>query len=338
MELLQSTNNLPKSRFEGYERMVPAFSQRKTQPKISHNDSLNYQFVVFDTETISLGKQAQICQLAAMTKDGKTYNEYVLPTCNISSYASCANKLTVKTVNDERTLLKENVPVHSVPLSECLQSFTTFLSSSTHCHTVLIGHNSSVFNTLTLLRCAGNSYKETLLSKNVFFPDSPPLVKTIAKGGNALLNPDGKPCKSNLPSVYQVVCHEDFNAHDALEDVCALHGVLFQCPLQLTSADIVNNSNVKSTSFAFKDMEFLDRRHKRMQTFKDKLLVKQNIIQKIAEGGLFYDDLKDLYNNGGKEALNAILSNSPTTPRQSVLRGKKHPDTLHKIIQHFEGK
>ena len=105
MELLKSTNNLPKSTFEGYERMVPAFSQRKTQPKVSHNDSLNYQFVVFDTETTLLGKQAQIFQLAAMTKDGKTYNEHVLPTCNISSYAPRVNKLTVKTVNDERTLL-----------------------------------------------------------------------------------------------------------------------------------------------------------------------------------------------------------------------------------------
>ena len=233
VELLKSTNNLPKSTFEEYERMVPAFLQRKTQPKISHNDSLNYQFVVFDTETTSLGKQAQICQLAAMTKDGKTYNEYVLPTCNISSYASRVNKLTVKTVNGERTLLKENVPVHSVPLSECLQSFTTFLSSSTHCHTVLIGHNSSVFDTPTLLRCAGNSNKETLSSKNVFFADSLPLIKTLAKGGNALLNPDGKPCKSNLPSVYQAVFHEDFNTHDALEDVRALHRVLFQSPLQL---------------------------------------------------------------------------------------------------------
>ncbi|PFX24896.1 hypothetical protein AWC38_SpisGene10486 [Stylophora pistillata] len=91
-------------------------------------------------------------------------------------------------------------------------------------------------------------------------------------------------------------------------------------------------------------MDFLDGRHERMYTFKDKLylqgdnglLVKENIIQKIAESGLCYDDLKDLYNNGGKEALVSILSKSPTTSRRSAPRGTKHPDTLHKLIQHFQ--
>ena len=95
--------------------MVPEFLKRQTQPKISYNLSVKYQFVVFDTETTSLGKDAQICQLAAINQHGKTYNEYVLSTCNISNYASCVNKLTLKTVNGQRTLLKENVPVRSVP-------------------------------------------------------------------------------------------------------------------------------------------------------------------------------------------------------------------------------
>ena len=103
--------------------MVPAFIQRHMQLKFFYSYLLKYQFIVFDTETASLGKKAQICQLAAITQEGKTYNEYVLPTCNISNYASRVNKLTVKTVNGQKTLLKENVPVHSVPLSECLQTF-----------------------------------------------------------------------------------------------------------------------------------------------------------------------------------------------------------------------
>ncbi|KAJ7336009.1 hypothetical protein OS493_013379 [Desmophyllum pertusum] len=59
VELLKSTNNLPKSKFQEYETMVPAFIQRHTQPKISYNHSLKYQFVVFDTETTSLGKEAK---------------------------------------------------------------------------------------------------------------------------------------------------------------------------------------------------------------------------------------------------------------------------------------
>ena len=105
----------------------------------------------------------------------------------------------------------------------------------------------------------------------MFFADSLSLIKTLVKGGNALLNPDKKPCKSNIPTVYKAVFQEEFNAHDALEDVRALHRVLFQSPLQVTVADIVNNSNMKSTFFAFEDMEFLDGRQEHMQTFKDKL-------------------------------------------------------------------
>ena len=99
--------------------------------------------------------------------------------------------------------------------------------------------------------------------------------------------------------MYVAVFQGEFNAHDALEDLHALHHVLFQSPLWLTIADIVNNSNMKSTSFAFEDMEFLDGHHKYMQAFKNKLfsqgdngLVKQNTIQKIAESSPCYDDLQ----------------------------------------------
>ena len=72
--------------------------------------------------------------------------------------------------------------------------------------------------------------------------------------------------------------------------------------MKVAVADIVNNSNIKSTSFAYEDMQFLDERLERMQTFKDKLysqgddgLVKQTVIQKIAESGISYQDLSVLY-------------------------------------------
>lgn len=78
----------------------------------------------------------------------------------------------------------------------------------------------------------------------MFFAHSLPLIKTLIKGGNALLNPDGKPCKSNLPTMHKAVFHEECNAHDAFEEVCALQRILLQSPLQLTIADIVKNSNL----------------------------------------------------------------------------------------------
>ena len=289
IKLLQSTLSLPKPKFLEYDRMVSPFQKRPVQPKVCFNNAAKYQFVVFDTETTSLGKDAEICQIAAITKGGNTYNNYILPTRNISHYASRVNKLTVKITNGQRTLFKENAPVKSVPLSECLVNFLNFLSSvgpsSTTRHTVLIGHNSSVFDTPTLLRCAGPDFKQTLSSMNVSFAESLHLVKTLTKSGHTSLNPGGKACKSNLPSVFKTLFDEDFQAHDALEDVHALRRVLFESPLKLTDADIVNNSNLKPASFAFEDMMYLGERFVRMQTFKDNLfpqsgngLIKQSLI------------------------------------------------------------
>ena len=149
IKLLQSTLFLPKLKFLEYERMVPLFQKRPVQPKICFNNVTKYQFVEFDTETTPLGKDAEICQIAAITKGGNTYKNHIFPTCSISHYASRVNKLTFKITNGQRTLFKENSPVKSVPLSECLVNFLHFLSSvgpsSTTRHTVLIGHNPSVF-------------------------------------------------------------------------------------------------------------------------------------------------------------------------------------------------
>ena len=73
--------------------------------------------------------------------------------------------------------------------------------------------------------------------------------------------------RANLPS--KSLLNEEFLPHEALEDVCALHRLLFQSPLVLTVEDIVNKSNAKPASFAFEDMVFLDERFQHLQTFRD---------------------------------------------------------------------
>ena len=61
---------------------MPTFKKRPKQPKISYKNTVHYQFLVYDPEqggsTLSTGS----------SKAGETYNEYVLPTCYISRYAS----------------------------------------------------------------------------------------------------------------------------------------------------------------------------------------------------------------------------------------------------------
>ena len=144
----------------------------------------------------------------------------------------------------------------SLPLSECLVNFLNFLSSvgpsSTTRHTVLIGHNSSVFDTPTLLRCAGLDFKQMLSSMNFSFVYSLHLLKTLTKNRHTSLNLGGKARKSNLPSVFKTLFDEYFQAHYALEGVRALRRVLFEFPLKLTDEDIVININLKPASFSAK--------------------------------------------------------------------------------------
>ena len=144
----------------------------------------------------------------------------------------------------------------SLPLSECLVNFLNFLSSvgpsSTTRHTVLIGHNSSVFDTPTLLRCAGLDFKQMLSSMNFSFVYSLHLLKTLTKNRHTSLNLGGKARKSNLPSVFKTLFDEYFQAHYALEGVRALRRVLFKFPLKLTDEDIVININLKPASFSTK--------------------------------------------------------------------------------------
>ena len=78
------------------------------------------------------------------------------------------------------------------------------------------------------------------------------------------------PAEANFLLVFKSLFNEEFLPYEALEDVCALHRLLFQSPLVLTVEDIVNKSNVKPASFAFEDMVFLNERFQHLQTFRDK--------------------------------------------------------------------
>ena len=74
------------SQLKDYEKLVPPFTTRPTHATISYQDTIKYEFIVYDTETTATGRNAQICQLhvAAITKSGQYFNQYILPTGNIT--------------------------------------------------------------------------------------------------------------------------------------------------------------------------------------------------------------------------------------------------------------
>ena len=101
-----------------------------------------------------------------------------------------------------------------------------------------------------------------------------------------------------------------------MEDVLVLRKILFSSKLELSSRTIVENSAFTGTNHAFKDLEYLDGRHKILQSFRGKLYnperndsaITKSIAEKIAGSGLAYEDLKNVYNRYGKEGVWAAVT------------------------------
>lgn len=340
--------NISDNELHEYEKLVPSYYAQPDLPKLTYDPKQTYTFVVFDTETTCTGKNAELCQLSAI-HENQVFSKYILPTGNVSTGASRVNKLSVQNINGIRKLLKENQPVETVSLDKALQEFHTFLSqvkcsSQKETCIVLIGHNSSTFDTPILLRRSDENFRSKLSNLNVYFGDSQILVKHLLKDKHpALQLSESASCKSNQSALYSHLFNEEFEAHDALEDVKALEKILFHSTLQLNKEKLVNCSGVIGVEQAIASMTYLDRRHEILQTFSGRLFdprddsgaIKQSMAQKIAGSGLSYSHLKELYLKFGTKGLLAIsMPPSQNTARKPrVTRTKR---ILDAIANHFQ--
>ena len=78
---------IAKNQREEYEKIVPNYIQRPSIKKEKYDDSIFHDFVLFDTETNSTGKSAELCQLAAVNRSGKNVSCYILPKREMTSTA-----------------------------------------------------------------------------------------------------------------------------------------------------------------------------------------------------------------------------------------------------------
>ena len=309
-----------------------------------------HKLIVFDPETTCTGRAAELCQISATSEDGKhEFSHYILPRSNISTGASLVNNLTIKSINGKRTLCKSNSPVVSVNPGKALQDFITFLKQlqdkDPNSTLVLIGHNSATFDVPILLRNSDRTFQDNLTEMNVNFADSQHLVKSLINDKHtALLLGNGGFCKPNQRSLYIHLFNEEFDAHDALEDVRALRRILFDSPLNLSTEDIIQRSSVTSVSHAIENVLYLDRRHELLLTFSNKLFnasddngpVKKALVQNIAGRGLSYNDLRHVYSRFGKKGVVAILSHAPSTSQSKKPRVTRTKRILAAIVKHFE--
>ena len=258
--------NISDNELHEYEKLVPPYHAQPELPKLTYDPNQTYSFVVFDTETDCTGKNAELSQLSAI-HENQVFSKYILPTGNVSTGASRVNKLSIQNINGIRKLLKENQPVVTVSLDEALQEFQAFLSqvkcsSQKESCIVLMGHNSSTFDTPILLRRSDENFRSKLSNLNVYFGDSQILVKHLLKDKHpALQLSESASYKSNQSALYSHLFNEEFEPHDALEDVKALKKILFHSPLQLNEDKVVNCSGVISVEQAMACMSYLEGRH-----------------------------------------------------------------------------
>ena len=238
--------------FTTYESAVFEFTPRPTCPYIIHSDNIFYNIIVFDTETNATGRAAELCQLSAIDKSGHcSFSEYILP--DIDKYASRINKLSVRTVNGQRTLFKEAEQLATLTSSEAISRFSLFLESSVeYCktltdkvvYTLLMGHNARQFDTPVILRNSTSSFHEKRQSMSQLVRSKHPALKQA----------DGQFCAVNQSALYECLFQETFEAHDTFEDVKALSKMLFHSKLQLSEEFIVNHCKPISCDHALNDL------------------------------------------------------------------------------------
>ena len=124
-------SKITKEELQHFEKFLPELTVRPVAAKHPFSRNNVYNFIMFDIETNTSGKTAEICQLSALDRSGLLQvNEYVLPSKDVDIHASRVNKLSVRQVNGVRTLCKEDDPVTSVLIDKAIQILLTFLQQT----------------------------------------------------------------------------------------------------------------------------------------------------------------------------------------------------------------
>jgi hypothetical protein len=106
--------------------------------------------------------------------------------------------------------------------------------------------------------------------------------------------------------LYAGLFKEEFNAHDALEDVKALSKILFHSSLQVTVQQILEHGRPTTVEDAIKYVQFLNQRHAIVQTNKQMAysngqnVLSKNMKLKLAENGIPFETLQNIYTRFGK--------------------------------------
>ena len=229
----------------------------------SNGKRIHPLIVLFDLEATSLKTDSDICQIAALpvrrTSLSNIWSCYLLPRQDVSLASSQINKLKVEETKDkERILTNNGVKVEALEYTDGLLSFYKYLiqlSAEVHSKEpdkkiILTAHYGKRYDVPVLLNAFKN-ISVTRLKLNelkISFADSYLVLYNMQTANHPILSAQDGPNFSmygmslKQTNIYATLFQERYSAHNAVEDVRALHRILFHSTLQVTANDILHNS------------------------------------------------------------------------------------------------
>ena len=141
--------------------------------------------------------------------------------------------------------------------------------------------------------------------------------------------------------MYAGLFKQQFNAHDALEDVKALSKILFHSSLKVTVQQILEHSGSTTVEDVINDVQFLDQRHVIVQTYKQmsypdgRNVLSENMKIKLAENGISIETLQNIYAKFGKDGLFAVVA-LPKSSDKSQPRITRYRRIQAQILRFFQ--
>ena len=178
------------------------------------------------------------------------------------------------------------------------------------------------------------SCNELCIPKKKKGPNFPPLCGIEQRNDRLTISDVTRNYK--LGSVYKALFNCEFPAHDTLEDIKALR-ILFSPPLEASSEIIVNPGKASLPNEALQASKFLEQQQKVVETYSGELYLPNGsltltTIQKLADAGLAFSTLQEIYTKFGINSLYGIIALPPSICDSSCHQTKSPRITSNRRI------
>lgn len=332
--ILNSTlNSLSNDDFSGYiETDTPRIETAAApQSKVTQDEIKVFSF---DIETTGLQRDSEIVQIACASLHKEyEYNSFAVPEKNISAGASKVNKLSTTFRNGQKVLLRESkVVACDVTPKQGLENFVNFLEEtkkeSNSKAIVLIAHNGNNFDFPILVNSLVTYSLFARFKKlDVMLLDSLKVFKAKLTNNYSM----------SLSKIYGHLFTENFDAHDANEDVKALSRCINKI---IPDIEVF----IREFSETLKSLEDVKAENDNRLRIRQRLITLRQLPlsgfmkEKIAKEGMDLKCLDNVFSSFGSRGLISLLAGPRNQEDSKAPRVTKNRKILTNITNFFESK